>query len=61
VNSFNATKKENFINRRIQIPREFLKKGDNTIEIAFENEYSKEGIGLHSFTDTDGVRRFQMV
>jgi threonyl-tRNA synthetase len=32
-----------------------LKEGKNKISILFENDYAKDGDGLHSMMDTDGL------
>lgn len=37
----------------VKIPTQYLNNGRNTLTIVFSNEYSNDGNGLHSFTDTD--------
>lgn len=39
---------------RITLPASHLKIGANQVTVHFENSYSNDGNGLHSFTDTDG-------
>jgi aminopeptidase N len=36
------------------LPKEKLVRGPNVVRITFNNEYVRNGNGLHSFTDTDG-------
>lgn len=38
----------------ITLPKEFLIKGVNNIQIQVDCLYRNDGTGLHSFTDTDG-------
>jgi aminopeptidase N len=40
--------------RFLQIPLENLKQGKNEVRIRYSNLYSNDGMGLHSFVDTDG-------
>lgn len=40
--------------RFLQLPESNLLIGKNQVEITFSNLYSNDGLGLHSFTDTDG-------
>jgi aminopeptidase N len=39
----------------IVVGEKYLKEGRNKISILFENEYAKDGDGLHSMMDTDGL------
>ena len=39
---------------KLNVPESKLVVGKNKLTIVFENDYSKDGNGLHSFTDTDG-------
>ena len=47
-----------FVNEEfvMEIPKSMLKIGENTIEIAFSNEYFNDGCGIHSYTDIDGAQ-----
>ncbi|KAL4494534.1 hypothetical protein ABPG72_004436 [Tetrahymena utriculariae] len=38
----------------VKLPTHYLNNGRNVVTIVFSNEYSNDGCGLHSFTDTDG-------
>lgn len=39
----------------MHLPRTLLhSNAKNIVEIVYENEYANDGLGLHSFTDTDG-------
>jgi len=40
--------------RFLLLPQENLKKGMNEVRIRYSNLYSNDGMGLHSFVDTDG-------
>ena len=40
--------------RFLKIPESSLTQGENEISIEYANVYSKDGMGLHSFLDTDG-------
>eukprot|EP00331_Platyophrya_macrostoma_P021169 CAMPEP_0176469934 /NCGR_PEP_ID=MMETSP0127-20121128/40167_1 /TAXON_ID=938130 /ORGANISM="Platyophrya macrostoma, Strain WH" /LENGTH=863 /DNA_ID=CAMNT_0017864155 /DNA_START=190 /DNA_END=2781 /DNA_ORIENTATION=+ len=42
--------------RFLMIPPDALKQGTNIVDIEFENNYSNDGNGLHSFVDTDGLQ-----
>jgi aminopeptidase N len=46
----------NFKDGFIHFPAEHLHKGDNTFTAHFENTYSNDGNGLHSYTDLDGAQ-----
>lgn len=36
------------------VSRDMLQKGENKVTVSFQNDYSSDGEGLHSMTDTDG-------
>ena len=40
--------------RHLSLPQENLQVGENTLTVEFENNYSRTGNGLHTYTDTDG-------
>ena len=37
----------------LNLPQQHLKVGENTLQVHFNNSYSRDGNGLHSFIDTD--------
>jgi len=39
--------------RYLRLPEENLKIGENTIRVRYANVYANDGLGLHSFVDTD--------
>ena len=41
---------------RVTLPEDHLKMGENELLVYFRNEYNKDGNGLHSFIDTDGLQ-----
>ena len=51
-NDYHYLRNDRFLN----IPPDALKKGANSVDIEFENNYSNDGNGLHSFVDTDGLQ-----
>ena len=41
-----------FTNHQVHLPADFLKQGANELSLNYYNKYRKDGVGLHSFTDS---------
>ena len=59
INDFTVSKKhigEMWQEGSVNLPGEHLLNGSNTLIIGFKNDYHKDGNGLHSCVDTDGLQ-----
>ena len=50
--------KENFLKRRVKIPKIDQRIGKNAIKIAYKNRYSTDGNGLHHFVDPEDKEEY---
>ena len=52
VNGKEATDPNAFVDHHIHLPLEHLAEGDNIISLNIWNKFRKDGVGLHSYTDS---------
>ena len=52
INDKSVTDASVFDDHHIHLPSSHLKVGDNTVVLNIYNNYRKDGVGMHSYTDT---------